>query len=135
MDKVFMYGAPWNPEARTYLEETFASSPSRIQFLFHFRLTNGLDGTFDGARFGINAAGYILELSFNQEEQEKIAPIISALQEWEKFKKYQNRFIFQTYDSELKSISIFFDCGKSDTIEDFERRFKDQAPVVIFRAS
>lgn len=121
----------WNEEVGLFLESHFVSSKTPLKFKTQFRFINCDIFTFDGKPVGINGASYTLEITFNAKDKETMLPLISALNDWTQFKQLKKRFIVQTYDPIMGSVSIFFANGAHQTPEDFKRRFTDYNPTVI----
>lgn len=125
----FINGGHWNSAVRLYLENFF-SSDIKLKFHAESRFQNVDMYTYDGIPFGINGASYTLEIFFKGNHEEKVEPVISALKEWNEFKKFQRRFIIKTTDQN-DSTSFFFDTGVGQNVEGFQRFFKDYTPTVV----
>lgn len=125
----FINGGHWNSAVKLYLENFFSSDP-KLEFHSESRFLYVDMYTYDGIPFGINGASYTLELFFKGNYEEKIEPVISALKEWNEFKKFQRRFIIKTTDQN-DSTSFSFDAGVCQDVEGFQRFFKDYTPTVV----
>ena len=128
-NKPFINGGHWNSAVRLYLEKFF-SSDKKLKFHSESRFLYVDLYTYDGIPFGINGASYTLEIFFEGNSEEKIEPVISALKEWNEFKKFQHRFIIKTTDQN-GSTSLFFDTGVGQDVEGFQSYFKNYNPTVV----
>ena len=109
-----------NNDVINYLASKLNINKPRFKISANPKFCNGIMAKVDDVNFIIHAKHTWIELSFNQDDAEKMSDVIETITKWDKFSKTEKNF-YVTID-ENKSRTIIFENGYA-TCGDYRRHF------------
>ena len=120
-----------NHEVSEYLASKLNISGSRFKVVAKPNLCNGVMAKFDDVDIIIHAKHTWVELSFNQDDAEKMSEVIQIITKWDKFSKTEKTF-YVTIDDD-SSRTIIFENGYA-TCGEYRRHFgNDELKITSFK--